>query len=170
MDGRAELRALVEDAVHMSLTLGGTILRPEMPLAELVEGFLIPDGTRPVLPPVLQRVAQLSHLQALYLELERGPEGGAALAGVALAYRDPLGELCKDLDALTDIEPLKDWLPVLHDLLTEQLVTDRWPANAPLGEYLGFAAGDDPPECFPENIQLRHALSMHQWLLTNGDA
>jgi len=165
----AELRALVEDAIHLCLSLGA---RPETPFAELVDGLLAAgnkdgDERSAVLPPALRRGARLSHLQALYLELERGPEGGAALAGVALAYRQPLDEPARsDLEAALgeDAGSFVEWLPVLHDLLTEHLVADTWPTDAVLRDYLGFEAGEDPPECFPESLQLRHALEAHQML------
>merc|ERR1712216_473096 len=76
-----DLRALLEDVIHLCLSLGS--VRPSTPLAELAENLLGAadgEGKRSALPPALQRSAQLSHLQALYLELERGPDGGADLA------------------------------------------------------------------------------------------
>ena len=53
------------------------------------------------------------------MELVRSKEAGDPLAGVALAYQDSVDdELLSLLKAAAS--ELREWLPVLHDLLAEQ--------------------------------------------------
>eukprot|EP00913_Durusdinium_trenchii_P034577 g32347.t1 len=157
----APLRALLEDAIHLCLSLSfGDSAAAQRSLAELLRTS--GESETKVLPAALKE-AKLCHLQELYMELVKSNEAGDPLAGVALAYQEPLDEeLLTALKAVA--EDLKEWLPVLHDLLAEQLVVDRFPAGSSLKEFLSFAAGEDPPSSFPEQLELRHALSVHRSL------
>ncbi|CAJ1427321.1 unnamed protein product [Effrenium voratum] len=164
LEAARQLRALLEDCIHLCLSLGSfgsagkAAVQAQTPLAELLGA----SGQAEALPAAL-RSAKLCHLQDLYMELVRSNDAGDALAGVALAYQEPLeDELLAELQK--SAEELAEWLPVLHDLLAEQLVVDRFPPGSSLKEFLGFAAGEDPPECFPEQLELRHALAVHRAL------
>eukprot|EP00930_Biecheleria_cincta_P001164 TRINITY_DN102330_c0_g1_i1.p1 TRINITY_DN102330_c0_g1~~TRINITY_DN102330_c0_g1_i1.p1 ORF type:complete len:2842 (-),score=483.01 TRINITY_DN102330_c0_g1_i1:146-7831(-) len=181
-ESRRQLRVVLEDVINFCLSLGAgsgeaadaAQARAELLLVDVVDGTLTsasafaassekePDGEQARLPKALQRGARLKHLQAIYLELVCGEGGSDALAGVALAYQEPLeapqrAELAASAAAV-------EWLPVLHDLLVEQLVVEKWPTGCPLREFLGFASGDDPPTCFPEALELRHALATYRAL------
>ncbi|CAJ1336113.1 unnamed protein product [Effrenium voratum] len=164
LEAARQLRAVLEDCIHLCLSLGSfgsagkAAVQAQTPLAELLGA----SGQAEALPAAL-RSAKLCHLQDLYMELVRSNDAGDALAGVALAYQEPLeDELLAELQK--SAEELAEWLPVLHDLLAEQLVVDRFPPGSSLKEFLGFAAGEDPPECFSEQLELRHALAVHRAL------
>lgn len=159
------LRALVEDVINLCLSLGAlgkagrATVHAETPLAELVDASA--DGAK--LPQALHSRARLCHLQDLYMELVASNHAGDSLAAVALAYQEPLEPAAASVLAASATE-LAEWRPVLHDLLAEQLIVDRWPAGSSLKEFLEFAAGEPPPDCFPESLELRHALAVYRSL------
>ncbi|CAE7421234.1 unnamed protein product [Symbiodinium pilosum] len=160
-----QLRALIEDVINLCLSLGSfgkagrAAVHVETPLAELVDASA--EGAK--LPQALRSRAQLCHLQDLYMELVSSNHAGDSLAAVALAYQDALEPESATALAAAAAE-LAEWRPVLHDLLAEQLIVDRWPAGASLKEFLEFAAGEPPPDCFPESLELRHALAVYRTL------
>ncbi|CAE7456044.1 unnamed protein product [Symbiodinium sp. CCMP2456] len=159
------LRALVEDVINLCLSLGAlgkagrATVHAETPLAELVDASA--DGAK--LPQALHSRARLCHLQDLYMELVASNHAADSLAAVALAYQEPLEPAAASALAASATE-LAEWRPVLHDLLAEQLIVDRWPAGSSLKEFLEFAAGEPPPDCFPESLELRHALAVYRSL------
>lgn len=66
-------------------------------------------------------------------------------------------------------------LPVLHELITSQLVNGSWPVDASLKQYLTFTDPDleEAPwyvDAFPEEPTLSHAVAVHELLSSSTTA
>ena len=128
--------------------------------------LLSADEWEAVSTPTLAQQVCLCHLQSLFVALDEGAPGGSVLDAVSARYREALPP---DLEAALGADALRvgELLPVLHDLMSSQLVEARWPADASLKQYLAFSSDADLEEAewfvqgFPEALELRHALSTY---------
>ena len=128
--------------------------------------LLSADEWEAVSTPTLAQQVCLCHLQSLFVALDEGAPGGSVLDAVSARYREALPP---ELEAALGADALRvgELLPVLHDLMSSQLVEARWPADASLKQYLAFSSDADLEEAewfvqgFPEALELRHALSTY---------
>jgi hypothetical protein len=112
---------------------------------------------------------ELRHLVSLFTALNRKLTGDV-FEIVALRYRDPLSDtlaqLCASVATRMNVPMVLD---ALDTLLRTQLTEPHSPADASLKEYLIYT-NDDLSECdwydthFPEQLELRHALSAYLFL------
>jgi hypothetical protein len=123
--------------------------------------------------PTIDREVRLCHLQALFMAMEEGNEGGAG--GVHVKYTEPLGESVHLDESLRREERREALTAALHDLLATQLQEGNWGAHERLRDFLGFAAPELEEEewfvrDFPHGAELRHAVAVYKWLRGAGGA
>jgi hypothetical protein len=99
---------------------------------------------------------------------------GNPLDDVALCYREPLPVEVTEYLKIHFIENReKDVhvvLPILRDLMINQLTVPRWSPDASLKMYLSYCEGMNEEEyewfdnSFPDLLQLRHAYQTYSFL------
>jgi hypothetical protein len=176
------LMAVLEQAISFVGALGGGTVAgseggdgggvaAEQSLREYATSALMltEEAWREASTPTLEQHVCLCHLQAIFMGLEEGSDGG--VEGVHSRYREALpAEVAAVLmgGGMARLQ-VGELLGALHDLLVFQLTEGTWPADASLYQYLTFSAIELEEaewfvQHFPRELELRHALALYKLL------
>ena len=174
-DRLIRLKAQVEECIHFLVNVGGE--RAEGIDGEtFLDDFVLqnlqvaPAEWSAISSEVLRRQVHLKHLRSLftYISDQKNGDGKSALDAVALKYSDGLSEQqITNLQRAASKMELSVLCGQMRNWLESQLTDPKWPADANLKEWFGYALEDDYEwyeDHFPEELALCHALEAYKLL------